>query len=305
MKSTLGKVLVIAALVAVAGGLATWLALGDDLTHAFSSPAEEAPPLTAPVTRGSVQKTVTGAGEVKPLSTEKLKPADSWHWLESFDAPLNKRVAAGTTLVTYANGETWTAPFDLVVTSYTLPEKNKGAVTKDNHFIEVKRIDSVNIVLAASETDLASLAEGQSVRVTLGADETRHYDGTISNINEVGTYGATGSTFTVTVQVPNDGSIKLGMSANLSITVAEATDVLTVPVSAVSGAGDAKFVSVYKDGTLAQVPVTTGISDGITVEVSGDMLHEGDAVVLNEAGGEAGGAAAGAGAASSVSIVMS
>ena len=111
--------------------------------------------------------------------------------------------------------------------------------------------------------------------------------------------------FTVTVQVPNDGSIKLGMSANLFITVAEATDVLTVPVSAVSGAGDAKFVSVYKDGALAQVPVTTGISDGTTVEVSGDMLHEGDAVVLNEAGGEAGGAAADAGAASSVSIVMS
>lgn len=304
MKRTLGKALVIVALLAVAGGMAAWLAFGDDLAQAFSGPAEETPPLTAPVTRGSVQKTVTGVGEVKPLATEKLKPADSWHWLESFDVPLNKRIAAGTTLVTYANGETWAAPFDLVVTSYTLPEKNKGAVTKDDHFIEVKRIDSVSIVLAASEADLASLAEGQPVRVTLGASEARQYDGAISNINEVGTYGATGSTFTVTVEVPNDGSIKLGMSANLSIMVAQAADVLTVPVSAVSGEGDAKFVSVFKDGALAQVPVTTGISDGTVVEVSGEMLHEGDAVVLKEAGGEAGGAV-GAGAAPSVSIVMS
>ncbi len=304
MKHTFGKALVIVALLAVAGSMAAWLAFGDDLAQAFSGPAEEVPPLTAPVTSGSVQQTVTGAGEVKPLSTEKLKPADSWHWLESFDVPLNKRIAAGTTLVTYANGETWTAPFDLVVTSYTLPEKNKGAVTKDDHFIEVKRIDSVNIVLPVSEADLASLAEGQPVHVTLGADDTKHYDGTISNINEVGTYGATGSTFTVTVEVPNDGSIKLGMSANLSIMVAEATDVLTVPVSAVSGAGDAKFVTVYQNGATVQVPVTTGISDGTMVEVSGELLHEGDAVMLNEAGGEAVGAA-GAGAAPAVSIVMS
>ena len=159
-------------------------------------------------------------------------------------------------------------------------------------------------MLPVSEADLASLAEGQPVRVTLGADDAKQYEGAISNINEVGTYGATGSTFTVTVEVPNDGSIKLGMSANLSITVAEATDVLTVPVSAVSGAGDAKFVTVYQNGATVQVPVTTGISDGTMVEVSGELLHEGDAVMLNEAGGEAAGAA-GAGAAPAVSIVMS
>lgn len=286
MKSAVGKTLVIVLLLLVAGGLTAWLVLGDDIAQSLAGEPQSAPPATAPVARGSVQRTVTGVGEVKPLVTEKLKPADSWHWLESFDAPLNKRVAAGTTLVTYANGETWTAPYDLVVTSYTLPEKNKGAVTKDDHFIEVQRIDSVAIALPVSETDLASLAEGQAVKVKLGAEEGREYDGVISNINEVGTYGATGSKFTVTVEVSNDGSIKLGMSANLSIIVAEASDVLTVPVSAVNGAGDDKFVNVYDagTGTIVTVPVTTGITDGTTVEVSGGGLHEGDSVVLNEAG---------------------
>lgn len=101
----------------------------------------------------------------------------------------------------------------------------------------------------------------------------------------MGTYGATGSKFTVTVKVPNDGSIKLGMSANLSITVAEASDVLTVPVSAVIGAGDDKFVQVYDlaSGEQRAEPVTTGISNGTMVEVSGEGLKEGDLVVLNEA----------------------
>ena len=295
VKSTVGKAFVIVFLIAVAGGLAACLAFGDDIERALVGDPQETPPLTAPVARGSVQQTVTGVGEVKALETEKLKPADSWHWLKSFDAPLNKRVAAGDTLVTYANGETWVAPYDLVVTSYELPKKNKGAVTKDDHYIEAQRIDSVSIELPVSEGDLASLAEGQSVKVKLGADEEREYDGVISNINEVGSYATTGSKFMVAVKVPNDGSIKLGMSANLSVTVAEATDALTVPVSAVNGAGDDKYVEVYDPATgdLRQVVVTTGITDGTTVEVVGEDLHENDAVVLNETNAASSGFAGG------------
>ena len=260
MKSIVGKSVTVVLLLAVAGGLAAWLVFGDKISAALSGEPQTVSPLTAPVERGSVQQTVTGVGEVKPLETVKLRPADSWHWLQSFDAPLNKRVAAGETLVTYANGEKWAAPYDLVVTSRELPEKNKGAVTKDDHYIEVQRIDTVSVTMEVSEKDLGLLSEGQSVKVKLGSDNGRECDGTISNINEVGTYGATGSKFTVTVKVPNDGSIKLGMSANLSITVAEASDVLTVPVSAVIGAGDDKFVQVYDlaSGEQRAEPVTTG-----------------------------------------------
>ena len=92
-------------LLAVASGLAAWLVFGDKISAALSGEPQTVSPLTAPVERGSVQQTVTGVGEVKPLETVKLRPADSWHWLQSFDAPLNKRVTAGETLVTYANGE--------------------------------------------------------------------------------------------------------------------------------------------------------------------------------------------------------
>ena len=265
MKSIVGKSVTVVLLLAVASGLAAWLVFGDKISAALSGEPQTVSPLTAPVERGSVQQTVTGVGEVKPLETVKLRPADSWHWLQSVDAPLNKRVAAGETLVTYANGEKWAAPYD--------------------HYIEVQRIDTVSVTMEVSEKDLGLLSEGQSVKVKLGSDNGREYDGTISNINEVGTYGATGSKFTVTVKVPNDGSIKLGMSANLSITVAEASDVLTVPVSAVIGAGDDKFVQVYDlaSGEQRAEPVTTGISNGTMVEVSGEGLKEGDLVVLNEA----------------------
>lgn len=162
MKSIVGKSVTVVLLLAVAGGLAAWLVFGDKISAALSGEPQTVSPLTAPVERGSVQQTVTGVGEVKPLETVKLRPADSWHWLQSFDAPLNKRVTAGETLVTFANGEKWAAPYDLVVTSRELPEKNKGAVTKDDHYIEVQRIDTVSVTMEVSEKDLGLCPKGKA-----------------------------------------------------------------------------------------------------------------------------------------------
>lgn len=280
---TVGKALVVIVLVAVLGGLVALLVFGEDIKTLVEGDSQGAPPTTVQVTKGFIAEKITGAGEAKASEAKKIRPKDSWHWLESFDVPLNKRVAAGTTLVTYANGETWDAPYDLVVTSYKLPGKNKGAVTKADHYIEIQRIDKMALTMQVSEVDLATVVEGQVVSVTLGSDETRVYEGSITNVNEVGTYGATGSKFTVTVTVPNDGSIKIGMSANLSITVAEAADVLVVPVSAVNGEGDAKYVEVYDaaTGETRQVPITSGITDGMFVEIAGEV-HEGDAVIVHE-----------------------
>ena len=125
--------------------------------------------------------------------------------------------------------------------------------------------------------------------------------GTVESINQVGSYNASGSKYTVTVSIPNeDGDILIGMSANLSIKTGEAKDVLTVPVSAVKTTDKGSTVSVVQeDGTTVEKNVTTGVSDGKIVEISGDV-KEGDKVVLNEAGGSADGmdaATTGAGAA--------
>lgn len=72
MKSIVGKSVTVVLLLAVAGGLAAWLVFGDKISAALSGEPQTVSPLTAPVERGSVQQTVTGVGEVKPLETVKL-----------------------------------------------------------------------------------------------------------------------------------------------------------------------------------------------------------------------------------------
>ena len=283
-KASAGQIALVILFALALAAASWWLVEGDAafggvLSGLGDKPADEIPLPTAPVTKGAIEKKVSGAGEVKASATEKLKPA-KWRWFGSFDAPVNKLVRAGEPLMTYTNGEVMTAPYDLVVKSYTMP-KAREELSQDDHFIEVERVDTVHVEMPVSESDLASLAEGQEVDVTIGDQAPRK--GIITNINQVGAYNASGSKFTVTITVENDGTIWLGMSATLSVKVAEAVDVLTVPVSAVQGADDAKTVTLQDaDGNLRIVPVTTGLSDGISVEVAGE-LQEGDLVVLNEA----------------------
>lgn len=276
---TVGKTLVVLVLLAAIGGL------GYLLVEPREAPGEqsERPAPVAQATKATITKQVTGPGEVKAASVDKLKNP-RWRYLKAFVAPLNERIPAGTPLVEYTSGTPLVAPYDLVVLSKSLP-KEKEELT-DEHFVEVARVDAMHVEFDAHENDIATLAKGQSVEVAIGAREGEKIAGTVVSINQVGTYGATGSKYKVTVEIPNGGELLIGMSANVSINVAEAVDVITVPVSAiVAGKDGSSTVLVQRsNGAAEPVSVETGLSDGKTVEVKSG-LAEGDTVVLNETNG--------------------
>lgn len=240
---------------------------------------------TAKVQRATIKKTVGGVGEVCASKSEELKPVYG-NWLKSVDVPLNRRVAQGEPILTYTNGKTFDAPYDLVVTEFKLPDPNKPLV-KGEHIIKVKRIDTLHLALKVPESELPLIAIGQSVEIRIASDEGTLREGAIIGINEVGTYDSNGSSFTVTVEMPNDGSVRLGMSADLQVTVQEEVDVLAVPVSAVFDLDGKRFVSVQNPdtGEIKDVEVNCGLSDGVLVEISGG-LEDGQTVLLHEASSE-------------------
>lgn len=281
MKSKPGAIAAILVLLVLLGGL-TFVLLGGGL------PAEEAPeenPLpSVPVSKGSIVDEISGAAEIKGSVTEKLKAAD-WKYFNAFVAPFNTRIPAGTPLVEYANGGALLAPYDLVVLSKSLPEKKWDALTAE-HYVEVTRVDTMHVELSVHETDIAALAIGQPAQITLGSDESLVFSGVITNINQVGSYDASGSKYTVTIEVVNEGAMLIGMSSDVRIVVGEVSDVLMVPVSAITDTPEGSFVTkVNADGTLEQVPVETGLSDGEAVEIKSG-LAEGDNVVIYETSSE-------------------
>jgi multidrug efflux pump subunit AcrA (membrane-fusion protein) len=104
-------------------------------------------------------------------------------------------------------------------------------------------------------------------------------------VTSVGTVGTSTSgvvNFPVTVQITNaDAQVKPGMSATVSIIVAQANNVLLVPSAAVRTSGGQSTVTVLYQGQLIPVQVTVGLTNNTTSQVTSSQLKAGDVVVLN------------------------
>ncbi|MGL4340698.1 MAG: efflux RND transporter periplasmic adaptor subunit [Rhodoglobus sp.] len=90
---------------------------------------------------------------------------------------------------------------------------------------------------------------------------------------------ATPTSPTVRCSVPPEVRVFAGLSAELTLAGGVATDVLTVPVTAVEGSAQKGNVFfVLPDGSTEPRSVTLGINDGITVHII-DGLVEGDQIL--------------------------
>ena len=161
------------------------------------------------------------------------------------------------------------------------------------------------------EADIVSIRVGQAGCFTVDAFAGRNFQGVVKLIRLNPTTVQNVVTYDVVINVDNPEQILLpGMTAYVSIAVAERKDVLLIPNAALrfkpassntqkssahlggSPNGDAAKpkkdafsgkVHVLKQGELKPVSVTLGITDNRYTEVGGDELKAGDQVVIGEA----------------------
>ncbi len=151
------------------------------------------------------------------------------------------------------------------------------------------RIDDLSsyyVDMVVSEVDINKIQLGQPAQLTFVAVPNKTYNGKVTAIGTVGTSTQGVVNFPVTVQITDaNSSVKPGMSALVSIQIASDSNVLLVPNQAVHTTGNQQTVTVLYQGQLIPVPVTVGISNNTTTEITGGKLQEGDAVVLNSTTG--------------------
>lgn len=142
---------------------------------------------------------------------------------------------------------------------------------------------TLHVDLKLSENDVAKVALGQSVDLTIDALKDWKAQGTVSYIAPASKTSNDVVTYAVRVSFPdNDTRVKVGMTANLTITTAKKDNVLLVPNTALQPKGAGHSVQVLgADGkTITEVDVQTGLTDGTNTEVTSG-LKEGDKVVTN------------------------
>ena len=130
------------------------------------------------------------------------------------------------------------------------------------------------------ETEVGSLYEGMPLTITIGALRDYTFDAKLEYISPkaVESNGANQFKVKAAVKVDSEHTIRSGYSANAQIELEKKEGVLSVPESSLEFIGDDAFVyTKADDGTYKQTKITTGLSDGVNIEVK-EGLAEGDTV---------------------------
>lgn len=226
------------------------------------------------VSKRNIIKTLTATGEIETATSENLS-IETTKYFETMCVEEDDTVKAGENILKYTNGTYLTAPYDLVVSGYSIP--NTGEKATSSNYVEVKCLSDLKTTITINENEISNINVGQEVEITLTADTSKTYKGTIIKIDSIGSYSTSGTTFSATVTFSNDGNAKLGMSVSCTINISELSNVLVVPINAVQTTNNKKYVIVIENGETREVEIETGLSDDEYVEVISG-LTEGEVV---------------------------
>ncbi len=170
------------------------------------------------------------------------------------------------------------APFDGVVSTVNY---SMGDSTGSSAAVGIVNLSNLQISVTVAEVDLPKIKVGETAQVTYDALPGKTYNARVLQIGPVGTVTQGVVNYPVTVALTDaDSAVKPGMTANLAVAVDQRQDVLIVPTRAVRTQGNQKVVTVLNKDQTIVAPVTTGLSNDQSVEIT-NGLQEGDVVVLN------------------------
>ncbi len=128
------------------------------------------------------------------------------------------------------------------------------------------------------ETEVDLISEGMIVKIAVGAVNGSNYEAVIEKIAPMATEDNGTNTFEVKAALTSQELSKLraGYSANATVILEKADSVLAVPERVVEYTGDSAFVYVltseHPKQQFNKMPITTGITDGINVEIKNNGI---------------------------------
>jgi macrolide-specific efflux system membrane fusion protein len=193
------------------------------------------------------------------------------------------------------------APIDGTVVAILVDEgQTVSAAQTAPTIVKIADLDSMIIRAKISEADVTRVQPGQKVTFTVLGDATP-IQATLASIEPAPTSIESDAAATDTAiyyngvfTVPNpDHKLRISMTAQVTIVLGEARNVLTVPSSALKPAGPATVARVYDaaTGSTATKPVKVGLNNKVTAEIVAGLAESERVVTGNAAAGAAAGAA--------------
>lgn len=184
------------------------------------------------------------------------------------------------------------APFDGTIVSVPVEE---GQTVNSNQttptIVQIADLSKMEIKMQISEGDITKINPGMEVTYTILSEPTKVFKGQLDALDPglttltAGTYtGTTDSSTAVyyygNLVVPNEeGTLRIGMTTQNTITIASKDNVLIVPTITLNTVGDKNYVYTLEAGNkVVEKEVTVGLSDSMNTEIISG-LKEGEKVI--------------------------
>jgi multidrug efflux pump subunit AcrA (membrane-fusion protein) len=179
------------------------------------------------------------------------------------------------------------APFDGTVVSVGVKKNDVLSAMDYSSNTAVQLVDTSQIKFQGSvdEIDILKIKTGQKAMISVDAIPDKIFTGTVSFISPYGTADTSNVVkFNVTIQLdPTDVELKGGLTSTADIAISNVSNVLLVPLSAVTTTTAGSFVTVTNlaTGQTEKRKVTLGTQNLQFAEVLSG-LEEGDKVIVEE-----------------------
>lgn len=173
-----------------------------------------------------------------------------------------------------------TSPIAGVVTKVYVHEGT--SVTSTSSIVIIEDPNNIAFIAEVDEEDIARVAVGQKVEISLDAFENRKITGEVVEVDYASsTTESGGKVYLVKVAINEKENLKLDMSGDAEIIIASHQDVLVIPRSAVQEKNGKKTVKVFEDNKVREQAVKAGLTSSTYVEIT-DGLSEGQKIVIGE-----------------------
>lgn len=169
-------------------------------------------------------------------------------------------------LVALREGATLTAPADGIVTEVAIATGDDAPAGAAITMIS----SALHISTSVVESDVAAIEVGQEATVSVAALDAS-LRGTVTSIDPVASAGGSGGVVSFAVRIALDAppaGLRPGMSADVTIVAASATNVLAIPSRALSGSAGSYTVRVVAaDGSVSTRAVEVGLVTSSLAEI--------------------------------------
>ena len=213
------------------------------------------------------------AGLLEPASNEELAQAEALLAQRQLDLQAAQDALDAATI---------TAPFAGTVTQLYVVEGELAS----GIVVELVDMDSLEVVVAVDEIDVAQLAVGQPAGIILEAYPDTTIDAAISRIAPSAATNSDLVTYDVYLELATtDLPLRVGLTANADLITAQRTDVLLVPNRAITadrqtGRYYVNLVTSTSETTTTEtIEVTIGLRDNQSTQIL-DGLQPGDQLLI-------------------------